>query len=131
MCFSHLTGAIVLLKTRINRSNRGTKIDLWCLRSLNARDKLFSDIVFALSEEPYFCRSLKQGKTVLKWICQGCLVHYFCKIRFLMRYELNVNEEITPNRQNHSFLLPNRIYLPSIKSNGYNKMDFEKQSGKH
>ena len=47
-----------------------------------------------------------------------------------MRYELNVNEEITPNRQNHGFLLPNRIYLPSIKSNGYNTMDFEKQSGK-
>ena len=41
-----------------------------------------------------------------------------------MRYELNVNEEITRNRQNHS-LLPNRIYLPGIKSNGYNKMDFE------
>ena len=47
-----------------------------------------------------------------------------------MRYELNVNEEITRNGQNHS-LLPNRIYLPRIKSNGYNKMDCEKQLGKH
>lgn len=45
--------------------------------------------MFALSEEPYFCRSLKQGKTVLKWICHGCLVH-FCEIRFLMRYELKL-----------------------------------------
>ena len=52
--------------------------------------------------------------------------HYYMKTR----HELNINEEITPNRQNHSFLLPNRIYLPSIKSNGYNTMDFEKQSGK-
>lgn len=34
--------------------------------SLNARDMLFSGRVRA-SEEPYFCRSLKQGKTVLKF----------------------------------------------------------------
>ena len=52
------TGAIVLLKTRINRSNCGTKIqihrvqihrgtNLRCMRSLNTRDMLFSDRVRA------------------------------------------------------------------------------------
>ena len=112
--------------------------------SLNTRDMLFSDRVRAFSRalflsEPGTGQNGFWSYSIgLKWICHGFLVH-FGEIRFLIPYRrglptirfdgaaiesINVNEEITRNRQNHS-LLPNRIYLPSIKSNGYNKMDLK------